>query len=116
MDIATIQPRQGKLEIEGEITEVGEARAFNKFGKEGKVANAVLQDSTGSVKLTLWNEQADQVKVGDKIKISNGWSDEYKGELQVSTGRFGTLTVLGKTESPQPGQSKTEADEEDIQY
>jgi len=116
MEIASIQPRQGKLEIEGEITEVSEPRPFNKFGKEGKVANAVLKDNSGSVKLTLWNEQADQVKVGDKIKISNGWSDEYMGELQVSTGRFGSLTVLGKAEERESGKSSTQTDEEDIQY
>ncbi len=122
MNISSIQARQGKLELMGQITEIGEPRTFNKFGKDGKVANAVLKDESGSVKLTLWNEQADQVKVGDTIKISNGWSDEYKGELQVSTGKFGTLQVISggtsapPTATPPAGVSKTEVDEENIEY
>ena len=57
------------------------------------VADAVVADETGSIKLTLWNEQIDQVDVGNKIKIENGYVTSFKGEIQLNVGKFGTMTV-----------------------
>jgi replication factor A1 len=94
MDIKDIQTRQGKIDVEGEITDKTESRTFNKFGKEGKVCNATLKDSTGEIKLTLWNDEVDMVNVGDKIKITNGYCGEYQGEKQLSAGKFGKLEVI----------------------
>ena len=31
-----------------------------------------------------------------KIHITNGWVGEYQGELQLSTGKFGKLEVVGE--------------------
>ena len=94
MEISQLQANQGKIDVQGEVSLVGDARTFNKFGKEGKVANATLKDTSGEIKLTLWNEQVDQVKVGTKIKITDGYVSEYKGEKQLSTGKFGKLEVV----------------------
>ncbi len=94
MKIAELQVRQGNVEIEAEVIEVAPARAFNKFGKEGKVASATIKDDTGSMTLTLWNEQVDQVKVGNKVKITNGFVNEWQGDKQLTTGRQGKLEVL----------------------
>ena len=96
MKINELQIRQGSVELVANIKEKDEVREFEKFGKTGKVCNAVLEDDTGTVKLTLWNEQADQVNIGDTVKISNGWVGEYQGEKQLSTGKFGKLEVVGK--------------------
>ena len=94
MAIKDLQPRQGKVEVEAEVTDKGEIREFNKFGKTGRVCNAKIKDDTGEISLTLWNEQIDQVNIGDKIKITNGYVGEWQGEMQLSTGKFGSLEVL----------------------
>lgn len=94
MTISELQPGQGNVTIEGEITEVQQARTFEKFGKSGRVANATLKDDTGEIKLSLWNEQIDLVKQGSKIRITNGYVSEWKGELQLTTGKFGKLEVI----------------------
>ncbi len=94
MEIKDIKPNTGNIEIEAEVVEIGEVREFNKFGRAGKVANAKIKDSSGEITLTLWNDQVDQVKAGDKIKLTNGWASEYKEEVQVSTGKFGKLEVI----------------------
>lgn len=98
--IKEIGPNMGKIEITLDITEKTDAKEFNKFGKAGKVCNAVGKDDTGSIKLTLWNDQVDQVNAGDKITIKNGWASEYQGELQLSTGKFGQLEVVSKGSEP----------------
>jgi replication factor A1 len=94
MAIKDLQVRQGKVELVGTVTEIGEPREFQKFGNTGRVANAKFADETGEITLTLWNEQIDQVKTGAKVKISNGYVSEWQGDKQISTGRFGQMEVL----------------------
>ena len=95
MTIKDLKIREGNVNITVDIVDVGEVREFDKFGKTGRVATAVAKDETGDVKLTLWNEQIDQVKAGDKIQITNGYVSEWQGEPQLTTGKMGKLEVLG---------------------
>jgi ssDNA-binding replication factor A large subunit len=99
MPIKDLQPKQGNVEVEAVVVDKKEAREFNKFGKTGRVCNATIKDSTGKMALTLWNEQVDQVKVGDRIKVTNGYVNEWQGEMQLSTGRFGKIEVLASGEA-----------------
>ncbi|MAE13494.1 hypothetical protein CMO92_02930 [Candidatus Woesearchaeota archaeon] len=95
MKISELVPKQGNVELEEvEVTEKGEIREFSKFGKPGRVCNITVKDDTGSVQMTLWNEQIDEVKEGDKLKITDGWVGEWQGEKQLSTGRNGKFEVL----------------------
>ena len=108
--ISDLSPKQGNVEVEGTITEIGETRVFNKFGKELKVANAVLKDDSGSVKLTLWNDEIMRFSAGNKIKITNGYVNEFQGEKQLTAGKFGSIEKLsdgdGKSEEDKKGSSK----------
>jgi len=94
LNISEIKPRQAKIEAEGKIIEKDEPREFNKFGNSGRVCNATLEDSSGKIKLTLWNDEIDKVKVGDKVKITNGYCNEFQDEKQLTAGRFGKLEVV----------------------
>ena len=91
--IKDLQAKQGKVEIEAEVVELGPVREFNKFGKTGRVANAKIKDNSGSIVLTLWNEEIDKIKAGAKIKIINGYVNEWQGEKQLSAGKFGQIEV-----------------------
>jgi replication factor A1 len=113
MEVKDLKPKLGKVEITLEITEKGEAKEFSKFGSVGRVCNAKGKDSTGEIAVTLWNEQVDQVNEGDVIKITNGYVSEYQGEMQLSTGKFGQLEVVGKgKEAEAPKKEKKPKDEE----
>lgn len=103
MEIKDLQAKQGDVELTAEVVEKAQVREFNKNGNVGKVCNAKLKDATGTVSLTLWNDEIDQVNVGDTIKLSKGYVGEWQGELQLSAGRFGTIEVVKKGE-PQPEQ------------
>ncbi len=95
MLIKDLSPRMAIEEIELEIVTKGEPRAFASASGSGTVCSAAAKDAEGKeVSLTLWGEQYKQVEDGSKIKITNGWVSEYKGQLQVSTGKNGTLEVL----------------------
>jgi len=96
MNIAELKPRQGNVIIEAEVVDVGETKEFEKFGRKGRVANATIKDESGEIKLTLWNDDIDKIKKGDKIKISNGYVNEFQGEKQLTAGKFGKLEVINK--------------------
>ncbi|MBL7100581.1 MAG: DNA-binding protein [Nanoarchaeota archaeon] len=98
MQIKDLQPKQGKIDIDVEVKDIGDVREFQKFGKIGRVANAIVSDDTGTIKLTLWNEDIDKIRAGDKLKITNGFVSEFQGEKQLSAGRFGKLEVKGSKE------------------
>lgn len=98
MLITEIQSNKGGILLEGTVTEKGEIRSFTKFGKTGKVCTLSVSDSSGTIKMTLWNEDTDKVERGDRIQLENGWCSEYQGEKQVSPGKFGTLTVIDHQE------------------
>lgn len=89
-----MKPNKAIDSLEVEVVETEEPKEFTNFRGTGKLANIKAKDKTGEVKITLWNDQITQVTKGAKIKIENGWVKEYRGELQVSTGKFGKLTLL----------------------
>jgi replication factor A1 len=57
------------------------------------VATAIINDGTGSIKLTLWNDQINQVEVNDTVRIDKGYITSFKGEIQLNVGKYGTLNV-----------------------
>lgn len=106
MTIKELKSGQGNVNVQGVITEVGEIRIFNKFGRELKVANAVLKDDTGTIKLTLWNDEAIKYKEGDEIKIENGYVNEFQGEPQLTAGKFGKIVLISQGSGSEKAQSK----------
>ena len=87
--------KDGKVdEIELEITEIGDERNVNSRYGGGRVCDAVGNDETGSVSVSLWNDEIDAVSVGNKIRITNGWVREWNNVLQLSAGRYGKLEVV----------------------
>ena len=69
-------------------------RQINSMNYRGPVAAACGRDETGVVGLVLWGEQVDQVRTGDVVRIINGWCRRSHGEIVVSSGRTGQLSVI----------------------
>jgi replication factor A1 len=84
-----------RISIEAKITEKSDPReVVSRFKDQTyKVADVIIADETGQIKLTLWNEQIDQVNVNDVIKIENGYVTSFRGEIQLNVGKYGKLAV-----------------------
>ena len=94
MKIAEIRDGMRRIDTEGKIIEVSEIRDVTlRSGQPARVADATLQDDTGTVKLSLWNEDIDRVKEGDSVRIENGYVGSFRDEIQLNVGRYGTLHV-----------------------
>ena len=75
--------------------EKGEVRTVNlRAGGQSDVADATIKDDSGSIKLSLWGDQINKVDVGDKVKIENGYTKAFRGEVQLNIGRYGKLSKV----------------------
>ncbi len=80
--------------IEATITAISPVRDVTTSRGPARVADATLQDDSGTITLTLWGDDAGRFSVGQKIKITDGWVKDFRGKLQISTGRSGKITVV----------------------
>ena len=79
-----------------EIDELSDIRTYiTKWGDEGRVRDATASDESGEkVKVSLWNDEVDMLEPGQQVVIKNGYAKVWNGELQVSSGRYGSLTIV----------------------
>ncbi|MCX8191229.1 MAG: OB-fold nucleic acid binding domain-containing protein [Nitrososphaerales archaeon] len=97
MKIRELRDGMRRVNVEGEISEISEPRTVNlKTGGQARVADAMLQDDTGSIKLSLWDEQIDMVSVGSRVRIENGYTNSFRGEVRLNIGRYGRLHILSE--------------------
>jgi replication factor A1 len=81
--------------IKGKIAQVSEAREVNtKFGTQIMLTEAVLEDDTGSIKLVLWGDQANNIEEGSEVEITGAFTKEFRDEMQMSIGKKGAIKVV----------------------
>jgi replication factor A1 len=95
MNIRDLRDGMRRVDAEGEISEISDPRTVNlRTGGEAKVADCMLKDESGQIKLSLWDDQIDQVRKGSKVRVTNGYTNSFRGELRLNVGRYGRLEVL----------------------
>jgi replication factor A1 len=95
LKIKDLRDKMRNVTVEGKVMEKSDAReVLSRFKDETyKVASAMIGDETGTIKMTLWNEQIDKVNVDNLVKVENGYVSSFRGEIQLNVGKFGKLTV-----------------------
>jgi replication factor A1 len=82
------------VNLSAKVLEISKSVSVStRFGTSAVVANALIGDKTGTIKLTLWNAQIGSVSVGDNVQIRDAQAFAFKGEKQLRIGRKGTLSV-----------------------
>ena len=114
MKIKELKPGQGSVNIELTVKSLDPIKEIDKYGKKLRLRNATVTDGDSEIKLTLWNDDVDKVKTGIIVKITNGYVNEFNGEKQLTTGKFGKLEILGQnSEEETEKNSKEEFKEEE---
>ena len=74
--IADIEVEMDEVKFLAKVTSVGDVRTFERDDDEqpeGRVVNVEVADETGSVRVSLWDEQAeaasDELEVGQVLRI-----------------------------------------------
>jgi len=112
MKISELKSGQGKVDVIVNVKSKDEPRSMIKFGKELSVCNAMVEDDSGKIKMTLWNDDIPKVSVGSKIHVVNGYVSEFQGEKQLTAGKFGKIEVVENDSGE--GESDKKDSEKDV--
>jgi len=93
MKVKELMEGMKNINIEGKVVDIQDPREVKtKYGKTF-LAKAKLEDDSGKINLTLWGDDALNVKEGMFIKIENGFVNSWNNEPQLTVGRFGKLSI-----------------------
>ncbi len=83
------------VNLVGLLLDTDSVRTFDRDdGSEGKVSNLVLGDSTGRIRVTLWDEQADlatELEAGTTVEVIDGYVKDRDGSLELHVGNRGAV-------------------------
>jgi len=98
MKISNLQDGMKGVVLLARVMQAYPARNFEKSGKKGMLANLLVADNSGEVRLTLWNEdakKADSLGIGrgTVLMLKNCNVTSYNGKLQLSLAYGGELAA-----------------------
>ena len=83
-----------RINLKAKVLELPEPKmVYTRYGSTAFVSNALVKDETGSIRMSLWNQQIHSVSEGDEINIKNCRVTWFSGEKQLNLGRSGSLSV-----------------------
>ncbi|MCK4589205.1 MAG: hypothetical protein KAT77_02095 [Nanoarchaeota archaeon] len=102
VQIKEIKAGMRGVEVTGKVMRKFEVKEFSTGERQGKVASFVMGDETGMVRVTLWNDQADnlnKLNEGDVVQIKSAYVRENRGvnELHMNTNSELEINPAGVT-------------------
>jgi len=89
---------QSDVNVRGIVLETDSIRTFDRDdGTEGRVANFLLGDETGRVRVTLWDDRADraeELSPGSAVEVVDGYVREREGDLELHVGDRGAVDEI----------------------
>jgi replication factor A1 len=95
LPIGDLRTGMSHVNLKAKVLEIPRPKlVVTRFGNYASVANALIADETGTIKLCLWNEQINSISIGDTIQIENARTSTFRGERQLRIGKKGTLSNI----------------------
>jgi replication factor A1 len=93
--IRDLQTGMSHVNLKAKVLEIPRPkRVLTRFGNYASVANVLIADETGTIKLCLWNEKINSVSVNSVIQIENASVTKFRGENQLRLGKNGRLSMV----------------------
>ena len=86
------------VDITVQVKQIGEIREFERTGTKNRMTTAIVEDHTGSMDMPLFNEEIEMVRVGDVIRVINGYVGSFNNIKQLRAGKFGRIQVVNPDE------------------
>ena len=94
MNIENLDVESDDVELEATIKDIKTPRAVSsKYGQK-RITVATLEDDTGEIQVTLWEEQIDAVEEGAEVVVSGAYTRDWAGDLQLNIPRSGSIEVM----------------------
>lgn len=111
--VEELTPESKRVYVLVKVVEKAEPKEIpSKFGPTRKVTEALVADETGSILMSLWDDQAEGVKVGDVILVNNGYISLVRGHMRLNVGKYGSMSQVDSEIEPKvdPNLSDREFD------
>jgi len=122
LKISELMAGMRKVNVVAKVINIFPVREFNKNGREGKVANFVIADDTGSTRCVLWDVnhialiENETIKVGDVVEIKAGatrdseihlssFSELKKSDKVMDNVKTGPVVSEGNLDEARQGQT-----------
>jgi replication factor A1 len=92
--VSQVKKMRSGINLKAEVKSKGDPRTVNlKTGGTVEVCDAVISDGSDDIKLTLWGDDIKAVNIGDVVVITNGYTNEFKGDVSLTKGKFGKMEI-----------------------
>ena len=100
------------VDLAGLVLDTEPVRTFDRDdGSEGKVANLVLGDPTGRIRVTMWDERADhatEIEPGTSVEVVDGYVRERDGDIELHVGDRGAVEEIDEEIEYEPERTPIE--------
>jgi len=105
--IGELTPASRAVNVTAKVVSKSEIRdiPMGRDGSPHRVCDALVGDETGSIYLTLWDDNIGKVNENDTIRVENGYVTLFKGNMRLNIGRYGKLETA---KEPLAGEVNTE--------
>ena len=103
--ISSLVEGNGNISIQGRLLSISNIKTFTtKKGREGKVANLTVEDTTGKIRVVMWTDNMkymSRINEGDIVKINNlEVRKGYTGDLEVQMRNNSSIQVMPEEVDP----------------
>jgi len=95
MKIKDLKIGMSNIDIKVKVAKLSEPReVMTRFGTATKLTEATLEDDSGTIKMTLWGDQAEGIEEGKEVEITGAFVKEFREELQLGIRKGGTIKAV----------------------
>lgn len=96
--VKDLTPQSKQVNVLAKVVGFSEEREItSRFGEARRLVEATIGDETGTVLLTLWNDQIGQVQKDETILVDNGFVSLVRGHVRLNVGKYGSMTKSDQT-------------------
>ena len=95
--VSDIREGMGEVTVEGVLRGLEVREVETRRGETVKVATAMLEDRTGSVRVSLWRELAEaaaEAGEGARVRVERAYVRLFGGRVELTSGRTTRMRVL----------------------
>ncbi len=87
MKISDIKVGMNNVTIQAKVIDKSEPRNVQtRYGPKA-VADAILEDDSGQISMSLWENDINTVSVGDVLSVTGAYTTQFKDKLQLNVPR-----------------------------
>jgi replication factor A1 len=96
--VGELTPQSRAVNVTAKVVSKSEVRdiPMGRDGSPHKVCDALVGDETGSIYLTLWDDNIEKVNEEDTLRIENGYVTLFKGNMRLNIGKYGKMMPAGE--------------------